>query len=138
MKQFFALLIGFLFANGLAVGGMTQPHVVRGFLDLFGNWNPALVGVMAGAITVYSLVFFLLVKKRKRPLLDSQFYLPQRSDFEPSLIAGATLFGLGWGWSGICPAPALVGLASFEPAFLVFTVSMLLAMLAFKAWKPQK
>ena len=41
-------LIGSLFAIGLSVSGMVNPHKVIGFLDFFGNWDPALVFVMGG------------------------------------------------------------------------------------------
>jgi uncharacterized membrane protein YedE/YeeE len=34
------LLSGTLFGAGLALGGMTNPARVRGFLDLFGDWIP--------------------------------------------------------------------------------------------------
>ena len=50
-------LILFLIAGGLsrslAVSGMTDPARVIGFLDVFGNWDPALLFVMAGAVSVY-------------------------------------------------------------------------------------
>ena len=45
-----ALLAGILFAIGLGVSGMTQPQKVIGFLDITGDWNPALAFVMIGAI----------------------------------------------------------------------------------------
>ena len=45
-----SLLAGTLFGAGLAVSGMTNPARVRGFLDLFGHWDPTLVFVMGGAV----------------------------------------------------------------------------------------
>lgn len=41
-------LTGLLFGLGLAVSEMTNPAIVLGFLDIFGNWNPSLVFVMGG------------------------------------------------------------------------------------------
>ena len=34
------LLSGTLFGAGLALGGMVDPARVRGFLDIFGDWDP--------------------------------------------------------------------------------------------------
>ena len=50
MKLIFGYLAGLLFGLGLAIGGMTDPHRVRGFLDVFGNWDPTLIFVMGGAV----------------------------------------------------------------------------------------
>ena len=54
MKLGIALAAGLLFGLGLSLGGMTQPAVVLGFLDLFGAWNPRLLFVMGGAVLTVS------------------------------------------------------------------------------------
>ena len=98
MKGLVSFTVGLLFAFGLGYSGMTQTHVVKGFLDVFGNWDMKLVGVMIGGIIVHSVVYQIL-KKRKSPILDSKFYLPTKIDIDKKLIAGAAIFGLGWGWA---------------------------------------
>ncbi|MEP4394353.1 DUF6691 family protein, partial [Marinobacter sp.] len=50
MKLIFGYLAGLLFGLGLAIGGMTDPQRVQGFLDVFGNWDPTLIFVMGGAV----------------------------------------------------------------------------------------
>ena len=50
IQRFVSLVAGVLFGAGLAVSGMIDPSRVRGFLDLFGNWDPTLAFVMGGAI----------------------------------------------------------------------------------------
>jgi len=55
-------------------------------------------------------------------LFDSKFHLPQRTDIDKRLLAGSAIFGLGWGWAGICPGPALAGLGSLSIGALVFVV----------------
>lgn len=131
MKSFIAFIVGLIFALGLGISGMTQTHVVKGFLDLFGTWNMNLVGVMAGAIAIHSVAFYL-IKKRSTPLLDKKFYLPTSQDIDKRLLLGAAIFGLGWGWAGICPGPGVVSLASGQLQFVVFITSMLVGMLVFK------
>jgi uncharacterized protein len=46
-------------------------------------------------------------------------------------VAGAVLFGLGWGLVGICPGPALVNLAGLSLPIVVFVVAMALGMAGF-------
>ncbi|MCB2052555.1 MAG: YeeE/YedE family protein, partial [Novosphingobium sp.] len=48
---------GLLFGAGLALGGMTDPARVRGFLDLFGAWDPTLAFVMGGAVLVMAIAW---------------------------------------------------------------------------------
>jgi len=105
------LLVGVVFGAGLALSGMTQPLKVLGFLDWLGAWDPSLLFVMGGAVTVYG-VAYRLVLRRKRPLLADVFVLPVRSEIDAKLIGGAALFGIGWGLGGYCPGPSIVSLAS--------------------------
>lgn len=131
MKNFIALFSGFLFALGLGISGMTQPHIVRGFLDFFGSWDWRLLGVMAGAIGVHALAF-RFVLQRPSPILDVKFHLPVKTEIDIRLIAGAFIFGIGWGWAGICPGPGLVSLGSGHDEFFYFVASMLFGMKVFQ------
>ena len=116
------LMAGLLFGVGLAVSGMTDPHIVLGFLDVAGDWNPALALVMIGALAVatpgYRLIF-----KRGRPLWADSFALPTAKIIDWRLMIGAALFGTGWGLSGYCPGPALSALSALWPGTLVFVVA---------------
>ena len=49
MKNLIALVCGLVFGIGLVIYGMTNPAKVLGFLDVFGQWDPTLAFVMAGA-----------------------------------------------------------------------------------------
>lgn len=131
MRGLISFIVGFVFALGLGYSGMTQTHIVKGFLDVFGNWNINLIGVMAGAIFIHSLAYYL-IKKRESPLLDTKFYLPTKKDIDKRLIAGAAIFGLGWGWAGICPGPGIVSLVSGQLEIFIFVGFMLLGMGIFK------
>lgn len=131
MKGLIALIVGFLFALGLGISGMTQPHIVKGFLNVFGEWDWRLMGVMIGAIGIHS-VTYRLIKRRPSPVLDTHFQLPTKKDLDPKLLTGAAIFGLGWGWTGICPGPGIVALASGEKVFIYFIASMLLGMKVFQ------
>ncbi len=131
MKGIVALIVGFVFAIGLGISGMTQPHIVRGFLDVFGAWDWRLIGVMAGAIGIHAIAFRLILK-RPVPILEVKFHIPDKTKLDARLIIGAILFGIGWGWTGICPGPGIVALASGEPSFIYFVISMLMGMKTFQ------
>lgn len=128
-----ALLAGFVFAIGLAVGGMTDPLKVISFLDFTGDWDPSLAFVMGGAILVYAPVF-RLVRGREAPRFDTRFHLPTRRDIDRRLLVGSALFGVGWGLGGFCPGPALVSTMSFSTDALVFVASMVAGMTGHRLW----
>lgn len=131
MSGIVALVSGILFALGLGYSGMTQTHIVKGFLDILGNWNLSLMGVMIGAIAVYTVVHHL-TKNREKPLFAAKFFRPTKVEIDKRLVSGAALFGLGWGWAGICPGPGIVSLASGQLNIFVFVGSMLGGMVLFK------
>ncbi len=133
MNELIAFISGVVFALGLGISGMADPRKVIGFLDITGNWDPTLAFVMAGAVATY-YVGQRLILKRPHPVFDSQFHVPTHQEINRPLIAGAALFGVGWGLSGYCPGPALVALATLRPEAGVFVLTMLIGMAFFK-WR---
>jgi hypothetical protein len=131
MKKLSPLIVGFLFALGLGISGMTHPEKVIGFLDFFGKWDPSLAFVMLGAV-LFHFITYQIIRKRSKPLLDSQWHVPTKKKITPALIIGSALFGIGWGISGFCPGPAITSLASFELRPYLFVISMLAGMYLFK------
>ena len=65
MRNLIALVSGLIFGLGLIAGGMTNPAKIKGFLDLFGSWDPSLALVMGGAIAV-AVFAFTAAKQRDR------------------------------------------------------------------------
>ena len=124
-------IVGFVFAIGLGISGMTQPQKVFGFLNLFGHWDPTLIFVMAGAIAVH-FVAYRLIRRRARPVLSPIWHVPEKTEITRSLIVGSLIFGVGWGLGGYCPGPAIVALASFQFRPFLFVGAMILGMLVFK------
>lgn len=121
------LASGTLFGAGLTLSGMTDPVRVRGFLDLFGAWDPTLAFVMVGAVAVMALAWRIRARM-SAPWFGDKFSLPDRSDLDPKLIVGAALFGIGWGLAGLCPGPALASLALSPAAVLPFVVALFAGM----------
>jgi uncharacterized membrane protein YedE/YeeE len=124
------LASGTLFGAGLAFSGMMDPHRVRGFLDLFGQWDPTLVFVMAGATLVMAAAW-LVQRRLEAPVMAERFNLPGTRKIDARLVSGSAIFGIGWGLAGLCPGPALASLATYPRYALVFVGAMLLGMALF-------
>lgn len=129
-NSFAALIVGFIFALGLSLSGMTQPQKVIGFLDLFGQWDPSLIFVMAGAILVH-FVTYRLIRKKSSPLLSSHWHVPTKKEITPALVIGSFIFGIGWALAGFCPGPAITSLASLQMTPFIFVISMIVGMFLF-------
>jgi len=119
-----ALLSGALFGLGLAMSGMTDPRRVLGFLDVFGDFDPTLMFVLGGAVGT-TMALFRVVLRRERPVLAGSFQLSSLRQVDRRLVAGAALFGIGWGAAGYCPGPAIAGLGIGSAEALWFVPAML-------------
>lgn len=137
MRSFVAFLAAYLFAIGLGVAGMTRPSKVIGFLDVFGSWDPSLLFVMIGAIGVY-MPLYRLIRRRKTPLLDAHFFVPEKRPINLRLLAGSAIFGIGWGLGGYCPGPGLTGLGSGSIAAVVFVAAMVTGMALFSIMEKRR
>lgn len=117
-------LAGALFGAGLALAGMTDPRRVLGFLDVAGDFDPTLAWVLAAAVLV-SALGQRWVLRRAQPVFAPRFQLPAARGVDRRLLLGAVLFGIGWGWAGYCPGPAIAGLAVASREALWFVPAML-------------
>ena len=124
-----ALLVGAIFGAGLVLSDMVNPARVQAFLDVAGRWDPTLMFVM-GAALIPSALAYLLRRKLTQPVLASRFFVPENAAPDRRLIAGAALFGIGWGIAGFCPGPALAGLVLGAWQAWLFVAAMLAGMIA--------
>ena len=111
-----ALGAGFLFGIGLWFSGMANPKKVLGFLDITGDWDASLMLVMGGAVAV-TLVGFRIYK--------TKIPAPTLKDIDFPLVAGAAIFGAGWGIAGYCPGPAVTALSTLSTESVVFVIAMI-------------
>jgi uncharacterized protein len=132
---------GLLFGIGLVISGMADPDRVKGFLDVAGQWNPSLALVMGGAIIVAAPAFYF-ARSRKRALLGGPIAIPENTIIDAKLVVGASIFGVGWGLSGICPGPSLVLLGFGARGAMIFVVALIAGarladLFAIKTTKPK-
>ena len=140
MPVFVVFGCGALFGLGLLISGMTQPAKILNFLDFAavrtGRWDPTLLVVMAGALAV-TFAGYVVAQRRSGPMMATKSFWPTRSDIDMPLVAGAVLFGIGWGLVGLCPGPALVNLVTASPKVFVFVAAMVVGMMLHdRVWTP--
>lgn len=125
------LFVGIIFGAGLALSDMVNPARVQAFLDVAGAWDPTLLFVM-GAALVPSAFAYLARGRMPRPLLAGRFFVPESRIIDRPLLAGATLFGVGWGLVGLCPGPAIAGLVTGSWQVWLFAAAMFAGMALYR------
>jgi uncharacterized membrane protein YedE/YeeE len=121
MTALIALIAGLLFGGGLLLSGMTDPANVLAFLDVGGHWSPSLAFTMAAAIAV-ALPAFAYARLTGKSLRGISLDGGVRGRIDGPLLWGSSLFGIGWGLSGVCPGPGLILVATGAPHAIVFAI----------------
>jgi uncharacterized protein len=132
MKRVASLLAGALFGVGLVLSGMTQPAKVKAFLDIAGHWDASLLLVMASAVAVHMGLGWW-IRTRGTLLFGGALREAPLAPIDRRLVAGAAIFGIGWGLGGFCPGPALVASGAGYLSAGVFAAGMALGMIAERA-----
>ncbi len=98
---------GLIFGFGLGFSRMAQPEVVLSFLQFV---DFGLLFVMFGAAIVTGLTFFLAPRLLEGAVLTGDPLGRRLKSFDRNVLYGGTIFGVGWGLSGICPGAAYASL----------------------------
>ena len=122
-----AAVAGLIFGFGLYVSQMVDPMKILRFLDFTlipsGQWDPSVAFVMASGLVVM-FVAVRIGRRQAKPAFDVQFHEPEFTKIDRPLVIGATLFGIGWGMSGICPGPAISLIAFWPQNLLIYLVAL--------------
>ncbi len=129
MRLLASYVIGVIFGLGIIVSGMVNPAKVINFFDFFGTWDPSLIFVMGGALAA-TLIGYRFVLARPEPLLATSFKLPTSQHIDARLIAGAAIFGVGWGIAGFCPGGAIPAIGTGRSDVFVFVAGLLIGIIA--------
>lgn len=131
-KLVVAFACGVIFGLGLAVSQMTDPAKVLNFLNVMGHWDGTLAVVMGAALLTALPVFRRLARTRLQPWLGGAFSRPPGHPINLRLVAGAAVFGIGWGIGGLCPGPGVEALISGRNSVWAFVAAMLIGMAAWE------
>ena len=128
MRNFFAFTSGGLFGSGLVIAGVTDAHVIHGWLDILGTWSPQLGFFFAASAGVMALGW-RIAKSHPQSLLGEPMPEIVRSKTDLSLVVGSIMFGIGWGLAGSCPGPSLAALTFGGGSGLQFVAAMIAGMI---------
>lgn len=123
-KYLLVILSGIIFGIGLAISGMANPYKVLNFLDLAGSWDPSLLFVMGAGLLVTTVGFKLINSFYAKPMYEPSFSSPTQGHINAKLVIGSIIFGIGWGYTGICPGPAIANTIGLTFQVFLFLVSM--------------
>lgn len=137
MKHLAVFLSGLAFGLGICLSGMSNPAKVLNFFDVAGSFDPSLIFVMAGALLVTGPGYLLLNRHMSRPLYESAFRIPSRQGLDLKLVAGATIFGVGWGIAGFCPGGAIPVAGLLHDHTLVFLATMIAGIMLTRRLSPK-
>ncbi|EMA67126.1 YeeE/YedE family protein [Halorubrum kocurii] len=101
------LVGGLVFGFGLGFSHMARPEVVIDFLT-FEDFG--LLFVMFGGSIVAGIAFWTVPKLFESAPLTGRPYGRRLKSFDRNVLIGGSVFGVGWGLSGICPGAAYASL----------------------------
>ncbi|MFD1648071.1 YeeE/YedE family protein [Haloarchaeobius litoreus] len=123
---------GLVFGLGLAISGMARPEVVLDFLQ-FQDFG--LLFVMGGAAVVTGITFFVATTFLGRAPITGDEYKRRVKSFDRNVVIGGSIFGVGWGLSGICPGAAYASLGIGNYPILWAIAGMFLGAYAQGYWR---
>ena len=133
MRYVTVFLIGALFGLGIVISGMGNPAKVLNFFDLAGTFDPSLIFVMAGALSVAVPGYALIFRRRQKPVFGETFVLPKAKLVDRKLVGGSAVFGIGWAIAGFCPGAAIPALGLGHASALIFVAAMLVGIFIARA-----
>ena len=103
---------GVVFGLGLGISHMARPEVVLDFLQLR---DLGLLFVMGAGNLVVGSAIAIMSRSTKIAPLTGAVYGRRVKSMDRNVIVGGSIFGIGWGLSGVCPgaAYASVGIGNY-------------------------
>ncbi|MCL9818027.1 DUF6691 family protein [Natronocalculus amylovorans] len=126
---------GLLFGFGLGYSNMAQPEVVLDFLQ-FTDFG--LLFVMFGAAIVTGVVFAVATRSNRTAPLTGDTYTRRLKSFDRNVLIGGSIFGVGWGLSGICPGAAFASVGVGNYPILVAIAGMFIGAYIQGVWRSTK
>ena len=125
---------GLIFGFGLGFSHMARPEVVIDFLT-FEDFG--LLFVMFGGSIVAGLAFWALSSTGGNAPLTGRPYARRLKSFDRNVLIGGSIFGVGWGLSGICPGAAYASLGVGNLTILYALAGMFLGAYLQGVWRSE-
>jgi hypothetical protein len=123
MIRLAALACGLLCGFGMLTSGLFRPSLLRDASSLAGTRDPTLGLGLLAALGVAG-VLMTPIGRWARPLLGGEIE-PITHGSGWRVLAGAALFGFGWGLAGYHPLAALVSVGLLAPGAAIFLAALL-------------
>jgi uncharacterized membrane protein YedE/YeeE len=111
---------------------MARPEVVLDFLQ-FEDFG--LLFVMGGGAVVSALTFAIVPRLFGRAPLTGDGFRKREKSMDRNVIVGGTIFGVGWGLSGICPGAAYASVGVGNYPILIAIGGMFLGAYVHGLWR---
>jgi len=125
---------GLIFGFGLGFSHMARPEVVIDFLT-FEDFG--LLFVMFGGSIVAGLAFWGMSATGGNAPLTGRPYGRRLKSFDTNVLIGGSIFGVGWGLSGICPGAAYASLGVGNWTILYALAGMFLGAYLQGLWRSE-
>ena len=125
---------GLVFGFGLGFSHMARPEVVINFLTFD---DLGLLFVMFGGSIVAGLAFWIVPRFRSNAPLTGRRYGRRLKSLDRNVLIGGSVFGVGWGLSGICPGAAYASLGVGNVTILWAIAGMFIGAYAQGVWRSQ-
>ena len=129
------LVGGLVFGFGLGFSHMARPEVVLNFLTFD---DLGLLFVMFGGSIVAGLAFWIVPRLRSDAPLTGRPFGRRLKSFDRNVLIGGSIFGVGWGLSGICPGAAYASLGVGNWPILYAIGGMFIGAYLQGVWRSQR
>lgn len=121
MRNFFFLIMGIGFGFVLIVSGVSNFDVI---FDMFLFKSFHMYGLLGTTLAIMFTAIWILKKLQWKGVLTKEPLNFPTANPTKAHVVGGLLAGLGWGFTGACPGPALaqVGFGSLSGLFTVIGV----------------
>ena len=120
-----AFIIGCILSYGVIESGLAKRHIVSGFFTVGTVWSVRLLIIII-LVVLINFFAFQLIFKRKTPLLEEGYEVDMNQSIDLKMLVGASLFGFGWGISGVSPLTIPVVFYCYEPQTVLYTCFLLI------------
>jgi uncharacterized membrane protein YedE/YeeE len=126
---------GLVVGLGLAVSHMARPEVVLDFLQFE---DLGLLLVMAAGTAVAGVTFAVATRSGRTAPLTGRRYRLRVRELDSNVVVGGTVFGVGWGLSGICPGATYASLGVGNYPILLAIAGMFAGAYLHGYWRSQR